>query len=284
MEAIQNPFPPGIAEQYQVESSNSGAVLGAHTTQAANEGHQSSIESSSLAADVVASCPNPKPDGDDISARKDGQGDIGSASESPQQEVQIKFIHDNHARNITFSKRNADILREAYELSTLTRTEVLFLAVSEAGLVSSFTTARLQPLITQPEGKNLIQACLDAPTGSAETASGGVDNGPPEPQCIESEMERGDGDDEKNDDMPGNGGRRARPRKIPITFIQDEHRRNTTFNSRKAEIIKMAYELSVLTGTELLFLAASETGLVSSFATAKLQPLVTEPKGKDLIK
>ncbi|KAG8849053.1 hypothetical protein FRB96_000953 [Tulasnella sp. 330] len=84
--------------------------------------------------------------------------------------------------------------------------------------------------------------------------------------------------------MPGNGGRRARPRKIPITFIQDEHRRNTTFNSRKAEIIKMAYELSVLTGTELLFLAASETGLVSSFATAKLQPLVTEPKGKDLIK
>ncbi|KAG8873727.1 transcription factor of the MADS box, partial [Tulasnella sp. 331] len=230
MEAIQNPFPPGIAEQYQVESSNSGAVLGARTTQASNEGHQSSIESSSLAADVVASCPNPKPDGDDISARKDGQGDIGSASESPQQEVQIKFIHDNHARNITFT-------------------------------------------------------CLDAPTGSAETASGGVDNGPPEPQCIESEMERGDGDDEKNDDMPaGNGGRRARPRKIPITFIQDEHRRNTTFNSRKAEIIKMAYELSVLTGTELLFLAASETGLVSSFATAKLQPLVTEPKGKDLIK
>lgn len=30
----------------------------------------------------------------------------------------------------------------------------------------TFTTAKLQPLVTQPEGKNLIQACLNAPHGS----------------------------------------------------------------------------------------------------------------------
>ena len=30
----------------------------------------------------------------------------------------------------------------------------------------TFTTAKLQPLVTQPEGKNLIQACLNAPPGT----------------------------------------------------------------------------------------------------------------------
>jgi pheromone receptor transcription factor len=54
---------------------------------------------------------------------------------------------------------------KAYELSTLTGTQVLLLVVSETGLVYTFTTAKLQPLVTQPEGKNLIQACLNAPHG-----------------------------------------------------------------------------------------------------------------------
>lgn len=42
---------------------------------------------------------------------------------------------------------------------------MLLLVVSETGLVYTFTTAKLQPLVTQPEGKNLIQACLNAPNG-----------------------------------------------------------------------------------------------------------------------
>lgn len=57
-------------------------------------------------------------------------------------------------------------MKKAYELSTLTGTQVLLLVVSETGLVYTFTTAKLQPLVTQPEGKNLIQACLNAPHGS----------------------------------------------------------------------------------------------------------------------
>lgn len=57
-------------------------------------------------------------------------------------------------------------MKKAYELSTLTGTQVLLLVVSETGLVYTFTTAKLQPLVTQPEGKNLIQACLNAPQGS----------------------------------------------------------------------------------------------------------------------
>jgi pheromone receptor transcription factor len=56
-------------------------------------------------------------------------------------------------------------MKKAYELSTLTGTQVLLLVVSETGLVYTFTTAKLQPLVTQPEGKNLIQSCLNAPAG-----------------------------------------------------------------------------------------------------------------------
>lgn len=53
-----------------------------------------------------------------------------------------------------------DDYEQAYELSTLTGTQVLLLVVSETGLVYTFTTAKLQPLVTKAEGKNLIQASL----------------------------------------------------------------------------------------------------------------------------
>ncbi len=48
-------------------------------------------------------------------------------------------------------------IAQAYELSVLTGTQVLLLVVSETGLVYTFTTPKLQPLVTKPEGKNLIQ-------------------------------------------------------------------------------------------------------------------------------
>ena len=49
------------------------------------------------------------------------------------------------------------LLHQAYELSVLTGTQVLLLVVSETGLVYTFTTPKLQPLVTKAEGKNLIQ-------------------------------------------------------------------------------------------------------------------------------
>lgn len=52
---------------------------------------------------------------------------------------------------------NADPACQAYELSVLTGTQVLLLVVSETGLVYTFTTPKLQPLVTKAEGKNLIQ-------------------------------------------------------------------------------------------------------------------------------
>ena len=58
---------------------------------------------------------------------------------------------------------------------------MLLLVVSETGLVYTFTTAKLQPLVTQPEGKNLIQACLNAPHGQLPTTGGGGGGGLPTP-------------------------------------------------------------------------------------------------------
>lgn len=82
---------------------------------------------------------------------------------STRRKIKIEYIKDKSRRHITFSKRKAGIMKKAYELSTLTGTQVLLLVVSETGLVYTFTTPKLQPLVTKSEGKNLIQSCLNAP-------------------------------------------------------------------------------------------------------------------------
>jgi len=92
-----------------------------------------------------------------------------------RRKIEIKFITDKSRRHITFSKRKAGIMKKAYELSVLTGTQVLLLVVSETGLVYTFTTPKLQPLVTKAEGKNLIQACLNAPE-PAGTNENGVDD------------------------------------------------------------------------------------------------------------
>ncbi|EPB81032.1 MADS-box transcription factor, other eukaryote [Mucor circinelloides 1006PhL] len=82
---------------------------------------------------------------------------------SGRRKIKIEYIEDKSRRHITFSKRKAGIMKKAYELSTLTGTQVLLLVVSETGLVYTFTTPKLKPLVTKSEGKSLIQECLNAP-------------------------------------------------------------------------------------------------------------------------
>ncbi|TQS38027.1 hypothetical protein Golomagni_01475 [Golovinomyces magnicellulatus] len=89
-----------------------------------------------------------------------------------RRKIEIKFITDKSRRHITFSKRKAGIMKKAYELSVLTGTQVLLLVVSETGLVYTFTTPKLQPLVTKSEGKNLIQACLNAPEPAGTSENG----------------------------------------------------------------------------------------------------------------
>ncbi|KAJ1673933.1 transcription factor of the MADS box [Spiromyces aspiralis] len=95
----------------------------------------------------------------DIGATPSTSGD----KRAGRRKIKIEYIEDKSRRHITFSKRKAGIMKKAFELSTLTGTQVLLLVVSETGLVYTFTTPKLQPLVTKPDGKNLIQACLNAP-------------------------------------------------------------------------------------------------------------------------
>jgi len=80
-----------------------------------------------------------------------------------RRKINIEFIADKSRRLITFSKRKAGIMKKAYELATLTGTQVLLLVASETGHVYTFATPKLQPLITKQEGKAFIQSCLNTP-------------------------------------------------------------------------------------------------------------------------
>jgi pheromone receptor transcription factor len=129
------------------------------------------------------------------STADDDDDDLDDKTGRERRKIEIKFIQDKSRRHITFSKRKAGIMKkvraalsfsfisrrrlaccaacslvpQAYELSVLTGTQVLLLVVSETGLVYTFTTPKLQPLVTKSEGKNLIQVrsifsfCLRSP-------------------------------------------------------------------------------------------------------------------------
>jgi len=64
---------------------------------------------------------------------------------------------------------------QAYELSTLTGTQVMLLVASETGHVYTFATRKLQPMITSDAGKALIQTCLNSPDPPAPTNTGSND-------------------------------------------------------------------------------------------------------------
>ncbi|XP_022828228.1 serum response factor homolog isoform X3 [Spodoptera litura] len=82
---------------------------------------------------------------------------------------------------------------------------------------------------------------------------------------------------------PSNGKKTKGRVKIKMEYIDNKLRRYTTFSKRKTGIMKKAYELSTLTGTQVMLLVASETGHVYTFATRKLQPMITSDSGKRLI-
>ncbi|KAJ1827785.1 transcription factor of the MADS box, partial [Coemansia sp. RSA 2599] len=108
-------------------------------------------------------------DGNESENNSRGAGESSTAEKrAGRRKIKIEYIEDKSRRHITFSKRKAGIMKKAYELSTLTGTQVLLLVVSETGLVYTFTTPKLQPIVTQPEGKNLIQACLSVPDTPGE--------------------------------------------------------------------------------------------------------------------
>jgi len=92
-----------------------------------------------------------------------------------------------------------------------------------------------------------------------------------------------DGDAEG--DGEGEGEEDTTRRKKPIKYIQNRTRRHVTFAKRRHGIMKKAYELSVLTGANILLLIESHnTGLVYTFTTPRLERVVVGQEGKDLVR
>src|SRR3989338_3307477 len=73
-------------------------------------------------------------------------------------------------------------------------------------------------------------------------------------------------------------------RRIPIQFITDRNRRQFSFSKRKGGIMKKAFELSILTGAEVLLLVVSETGHVYTFSSPKFRSLISCSHGINLIR
>lgn len=90
--------------------------------------------------------------------------------------IKMEFIENKIRRYTTFSKRKTGIMKKAYELSTLTGTQVMLLVASETGHVYTFATDKLQPMITSEIGKNLIQSCLSYPQDEDASLSSNFEN------------------------------------------------------------------------------------------------------------
>ncbi|KAJ3314573.1 hypothetical protein HDV04_006112 [Boothiomyces sp. JEL0838] len=71
--------------------------------------------------------------------------------------------------------------------------------------------------------------------------------------------------------------------KIDIEYIQMKQRRQITFYKRKSGLIKKSHELHTLTGSEVLLLMVSETGHIYTYATDKLQPMISLPNSQAFI-
>jgi len=111
--------------------------------------------------------------------------------------INMEFIENKIRRYTTFSKRKTGIMKKAYELSTLTGTQVMLLVASETGHVYTFATNKLQPMITSEVGKNLIQSCLSYHTDEETANSSNFENSKISIENInESDLRLDDEDDD----------------------------------------------------------------------------------------
>ncbi|XP_075227466.1 serum response factor blistered [Lycorma delicatula] len=113
--------------------------------------------------------------------------------------IKMEYIDNKLRRYTTFSKRKTGIMKKAYELSTLTGTQVMLLVASETGHVYTFATRKLQPMITSEAGKALIQTCLNSPDPCPAGSSG--DQRMSATGFEETELSYNIGDEEQKEEM-----------------------------------------------------------------------------------
>jgi SRF-type transcription factor (DNA-binding and dimerisation domain) len=71
---------------------------------------------------------------------------------------------------------------------------------------------------------------------------------------------------------PCKGGKK----KIRLEYITNKIKRSVSFSKRKKGIMKKAFELNVMTGSEMIIIIASETGHVYTYSTPKLKNVLKE--------
>lgn len=190
-------------------------------------GDHSSDDDGSSTMDVKPQIGNHGGNGQGERGRGKGPQGGGSASDAASKKtkgrvkIKMEFIDNKLRRYTTFSKRKTGIMKKAYELSTLTGTQVMLLVASETGHVYTFATRKLQPMITSDAGKALIQTCLNSPdpapgqsannininNGDQRMSATGFEETELTYNVAEDEQQKidlqgDDGDDEDEDDEP----------------------------------------------------------------------------------
>eukprot|EP01089_Gocevia_fonbrunei_P013034 TRINITY_DN3239_c0_g2_i1.p1 TRINITY_DN3239_c0_g2~~TRINITY_DN3239_c0_g2_i1.p1 ORF type:complete len:320 (+),score=60.59 TRINITY_DN3239_c0_g2_i1:196-1155(+) len=148
-------------------------------------------------------------------------------------------------------------------------------------------------IYVEPETPQEMHSVMRSPQALINNSTPSPDSVNALKRSVPDSPEDDDDDDDDDDDEPdrkklkGDGKKKkaggSGRRRIEIKFIENKSRRQVTFSRRKRGLMKKAYELTTLTGTQALVLIASETGHVYTFATPKLQPVVTLREGKELI-
>lgn len=104
----------------------------------------------------------------------DQDDDDNAKNINNRRKIRIEYISDRSKRHITFSKRKFGIMKKAFELHTLTGTQVLLVIASETGHVYSYATDKLEPVIKSPEGQAMIQKCLNGEVAGSSKATADV--------------------------------------------------------------------------------------------------------------
>ncbi|XP_029178601.1 serum response factor homolog isoform X2 [Nylanderia fulva] len=142
------------------------------------------------------------------------------------------------------------------------------------------------PGVVQTRGikRTTSDVCYDDGGNVGPRQQGLAQSMPGMPDCVPENLEESFTSLGQPKKSPPSNGKKTKGRvKIKMEYIDNKLRRYTTFSKRKTGIMKKAYELSTLTGTQVMLLVASETGHVYTFATRKLQPMITSEAGKALI-
>ncbi|GAA6056363.1 hypothetical protein JCM3770_005968 [Rhodotorula araucariae] len=163
-------------------------------------------------------------------------------------------------------------------------------AAASAGRVEARFAAGVRRMSGRKRsGANAPAPAVGAGAGAAGAAGAAADDG----EGTGAGADEAEDDDDDDDEGEEGEGKVKHPnkrntqsvgrRKISIQFIQDKARRHVTFTKRKSGLMKKAYELSTLTGTDCLVLVVSESGLVYTFSTPALSGVTDHPRGKEVI-